>query len=157
MLHADVLRVLGHGLIVHRRAGDAEEFALFSRGQFGMIFSTNPVRSFTDRVVSTFCAGSPPRRSTARFRRAARRAAARSPRFRPSPALVSYELRSSPGPHYSAEDEATLASIPPRRSAHLSKRHGFGLPGNAVNHKIYVRLTTGNEAGNDLLTITRPF
>ena len=65
----------------------------------------------------------------------------------PIPPLESYELRSTPGPDYSAQNETTLAQ----------SATGFGLPGNAVSYKIYVRLTTGNEAGSDPLTITRPF
>ena len=37
-LDADVLRVLQDGLIIHRRAGDAEQFTLSSHADFGMIF-----------------------------------------------------------------------------------------------------------------------
>ena len=51
----------------------------------GLFFSTNSVRSLTDRVVSTFLAGSPPRRSNARSWRAARRAGAKNPHYRPFP------------------------------------------------------------------------
>ena len=46
----------------------------------------------------------------------------------PDPALESYELRSTPGPDYSAEDETTLAPASPRRPARLPKRHRLRHP-----------------------------
>ena len=74
-----------------------------------------------------------------------------------APGLQSYELRSTPGPDYSAEDESTVASIPPGGPTTFTSTAGFALPGSAVSYKIYVRLTTGNEAGSAALTVTRPF
>jgi hypothetical protein len=71
--------------------------------------------------------------------------------------LASYELRSVPGPDYVSEDESTLASIPPGGPLTFTTAAGFSLPGNAVSYKIYVRLTTGNEAGSEAVTVTRPF
>ena len=65
-------------------------------------------------------------------------------------------LRSVPGPDYSSEDETTLASISAGGPLTFTSAEGFGLPGNSVSYKVYVRLTTGNEAGSDAVTVTRP-
>ncbi|MES2661583.1 MAG: hypothetical protein V4689_23395 [Verrucomicrobiota bacterium] len=73
------------------------------------------------------------------------------------PDLASYELRSVPGPDYVSDDETTLASIPPGGPLTFTTTAGFSLPGNAVSYKVFVRLTTGNEAGSEPVTITRPF
>lgn len=70
--------------------------------------------------------------------------------------LATYELRATPGPDYSAEDESTIASIPAGGTLTYNTSAGFGLPGNAVSYKVYVRLTTGNEAGSDAVTVVRP-
>lgn len=70
--------------------------------------------------------------------------------------LATYELRSTPGPEYASEDESTVASIPPGGPLTYHTSTGFGSPGSAVSYKLYVRLTTGNEAGSDPVTITRP-
>lgn len=70
--------------------------------------------------------------------------------------LESYELRSVPGPEYSSEDESPLASIPAGGPLTFTSAAGFANPGNAVSYKVYVRLTTGNEAGSEAVTVTRP-
>jgi len=70
--------------------------------------------------------------------------------------LASYELRSTPGPDYAADNESTVASISPGGSLGYSTSAGFGLLVNAVSYKIYVRLTTGNESGNEPVTVNRP-
>ena len=65
-------------------------------------------------------------------------------------------VRSTPGPDYAAEDESTVASIPPGGPLAYTSSAGFGQPGNAVSYKVYIRLTTANEAGSDAVTVTRP-
>jgi hypothetical protein len=72
------------------------------------------------------------------------------------PELASYQLRSVPGPDYTADDESTLITIPAGGSLTYNTSAGFGIPGSAVSYKVYVRLTTGNEAGSDAVTVTRP-
>ena len=72
------------------------------------------------------------------------------------PELDHYELRSTPGPEYSAEDETVIANIPAAGPLSHSTADGFALPGAAVSYRLYVRLTTGNERGSETLTITRP-
>ncbi len=70
--------------------------------------------------------------------------------------LDHYELRATPGLEYSGEDESIVATFPPGTPPVHTTTTGFGLPGNAVTYKLYVRLTTGNEAGSDAVTIVRP-
>ena len=70
--------------------------------------------------------------------------------------LDRYELRATPGLEYSAEDETTVATFAPGSPLVYQTTTGFGLPGNAVSYKLYVRLTTGNEAGSEAVTVTRP-
>lgn len=72
------------------------------------------------------------------------------------PELDHYELRSCPGPEYSAEDETVIATIPAGGPLTYSSTAGFALPGAAVSYRLYVRLTTGNQAGSETVTITRP-
>jgi hypothetical protein len=57
---------------------------------------------------------------------------------------------------YTADDESTLITIPAGGALTYNTSAGFGIPGSAVSYKVYVRLTTGNEAGSDAVTVTRP-
>jgi hypothetical protein len=72
------------------------------------------------------------------------------------PELDRYEVRSTPGLNYSAEDESIIATIPPAGPLVFSSAEGYALPGNAVSYKVYVRLNTGNQAGSEAVTILRP-
>lgn len=70
--------------------------------------------------------------------------------------LESYQLRGTPGPDYLTEDEVVLATLP--KGAPRSFRTAFSLaqPGTAASFKVYVILTTGNEAGSKAVTVERP-
>ncbi|MES2438854.1 MAG: hypothetical protein V4584_07300 [Verrucomicrobiota bacterium] len=70
--------------------------------------------------------------------------------------LATYQLRSTPGPDYSGEDESTVATFLPGTPLIYHTTTGFAHPGRAVSYKLYVRLTTGNEAGSAPVTIVRP-
>jgi hypothetical protein len=72
------------------------------------------------------------------------------------PELDHYRLCSTPGPEYSAEDETVIATIPAGGPLTYSSTAGFGTPGAAVSYRLYVRLSTGNQAGSETVTITRP-
>lgn len=72
------------------------------------------------------------------------------------PDLDHYELRSCPGPEYSAEDESVIANIPAGDPLSFSTSAGLATPGSAVSYRVYVRLSTGNQAGSETVTITRP-
>ncbi|MES2438413.1 MAG: hypothetical protein V4584_05085 [Verrucomicrobiota bacterium] len=49
-----------------------------------------------------------------------------------------------------------MATFPPGSPLTYQTTAGFGLPGNAVSYKLYVRLITGNDAGSETVTIVRP-
>jgi hypothetical protein len=72
------------------------------------------------------------------------------------PNLESYELRGVPGPEYDGEDEVVLARLD--KTAPRSFRSAFSLaqPGTAASFKVYVILSTGNEAGSNPVTVERP-
>ena len=72
------------------------------------------------------------------------------------PELASYQVRAVPGPDYSTDDETLLATIPPNAPRTYQSAAGLALPGTAMSYKIYVRLTTGNEAGSNAQTVVRP-
>ena len=67
-----------------------------------------------------------------------------------------YEVRSSPGADYLAEDASVITTVLPGEPLTHTATAGFDLPGAAVSYKIYVRLDTGNEAGSDAETVVRP-
>ena len=72
------------------------------------------------------------------------------------PDLASYQIRSVPGPDYVSADEAPLATIPPGAPLVFQTPAGFPDPGSARSYKVYVRLTTGHEAGSEAKTVFRP-
>ena len=72
------------------------------------------------------------------------------------PELAAYQVRAVPGPDYSTDDETLVASIPPNAPRTYQTAAGLALPGSAMSYKIYVRLTTGHEAGSSAKTVTRP-
>jgi len=69
--------------------------------------------------------------------------------------LDEYELRMSPGASY---DEATAVVVGNRPPGTLTFDTSAGLanPGDVASFRLFVRLTTGNEAGSNTVTITRP-
>ena len=72
-------------------------------------------------------------------------------------ALDHYELRAVPGPEYVGEDEQVIATLP--KNASLREfRTDFSLagPGMAASFKVYVVLSTGNEAGSEAVSVERP-
>ena len=72
------------------------------------------------------------------------------------PDLASYQIRSVPGPDYVSADEAPLATIPPGAPLVFPTAAGLSTPGSARSYKVYVRLTTGHEAGSEPKTVFRP-
>lgn len=72
------------------------------------------------------------------------------------PNLLSYQVRAVPGPEYDPEDETLVATIPAGAPRVYNSAAGFAIPGAAMTYKIYVVLDTGNTAGSEALTITRP-
>ena len=72
------------------------------------------------------------------------------------PELASYQVRAVPGPDYTSEDETLVATILPGAPLTYESAAGLALPGSAMSYKVYVRLTTGNEAGSNTQTVFRP-
>lgn len=71
------------------------------------------------------------------------------------PDLAEYEVRWSPGPSYDAGTATVAGNLPPGTLS-LDTAAGLAAAGNTASYKVFVRLTTNNEAGSNTLTITRP-
>ncbi len=69
------------------------------------------------------------------------------------PNLDDYQVRMSPGATY---DAATVVATVPSDTLSLSTTTGLDNPGDVASFKVFVRLNTGNEAGSNTVTITRP-
>lgn len=69
--------------------------------------------------------------------------------------LAGYELRMSPGSTYDAASATVIGNIPPGTTT-FSTFEGLTAPGDVASFKLFVQLTTGNEAGSNTVTITRP-
>ena len=71
------------------------------------------------------------------------------------PNLAEIEIRACDGATYDSDTETVVANLPPGT---LSVTNNFNLltPGDVRSFKAYVILTTGNEAGSNQVTITRP-
>jgi hypothetical protein len=71
-------------------------------------------------------------------------------------ALDHYEVRAVPGEEYDVDDEVQVASIPKNGPRLLLTEQFLSAPGQHASFKVYVVLTTGNEAGSEPVTVTRP-
>ena len=72
------------------------------------------------------------------------------------PDLAGYQVRATPGPDYSSDDETLLATIPPGAPLQYNTAGGLAVPGSAMSYKIYVILNTDHEAGSNAVSVTRP-
>ena len=72
------------------------------------------------------------------------------------PDLQAYEVRATVGPEYEADDAEILALITPAQARQWAGTFGLALPGSAASFKVFVILTSGNEAGSNEVTLTRP-
>ena len=70
--------------------------------------------------------------------------------------LERYELRGNAGEEYSDEDAIVLATHEPGDPREFVTSFGLNQPGAQVALKVYVILTTGNEAGSAALSVQRP-
>lgn len=70
--------------------------------------------------------------------------------------LDHYELRGNPGTAYNEVDAITIATHEPEDAREFLTSFGLTLPGATVALKVYVILTTGNEAGSATMLVTRP-
>ena len=69
--------------------------------------------------------------------------------------MAVYELRMSPGATYDAASATVIGNIPPGTTT-FSTFEGLTAPGDVASFKLFVQLTTGNQAGSNTVTITRP-
>ena len=70
--------------------------------------------------------------------------------------LARYELRGHVGEEYHDEDAVVIASNLPEASREFVTTFGLTQPGAQVALKVYVILTTGNEAGSAPMLVQRP-
>ena len=70
--------------------------------------------------------------------------------------LESYQLRGSVGDAYNEEDAVVLATHGPEDAREFVTTFGLNQPGAQVALKVFVILTTGNEAGSTAMVVTRP-
>ena len=72
------------------------------------------------------------------------------------PDLKEYELRWCAGGSYSTETEHVAGSIPAGTPPVFVTTKGLMTAGAVASFRVYVRLTSGGEAGSETVTITRP-
>ena len=70
--------------------------------------------------------------------------------------LHSYELRGTVGDRYSDEDAVVIATHSPNDPREFVTTFGLNQPGAEIALKVYVVLTTGNEAGSAAMLVERP-
>lgn len=70
--------------------------------------------------------------------------------------LARYELRGHVGEEYHDEDAVVIASNLPEAPREFVTTFGLTQPGAQVALKVYVILTTGNEAGSAPMLVQRP-
>jgi hypothetical protein len=70
--------------------------------------------------------------------------------------LHSYELRGNVGEDYSDEDAVVIATNLAEAPREFVTTFGLNQPGARIAMKVYVVLTTGNEAGGAAMLVQRP-
>ena len=74
----------------------------------------------------------------------------------PDAMLHTYQLRGNVGEDYSDEDAVVIATNVPGAPREFITPFGLNQPGAKVALKVYVTLTTGNEAGSGAMFVERP-
>jgi hypothetical protein len=72
------------------------------------------------------------------------------------PMLASYQLRGNVGDEYSDEDAVVIATNAPGAPREFVTPFGLNQPGARIALKVFVVLTTGNEAGSAAMFVQRP-
>ena len=72
-----------------------------------------------------------------------------------NPNLDEYEMRMSLGTTYDGTTATVIGNIPAGTST-FATSEGLANAGDVATFKLFVKLTTGNEAGSNAITITRP-
>ena len=71
------------------------------------------------------------------------------------PDLVEYEVRMTPAATYDSNNASVIGNLTPGFEQ-FETMEGLANPGDVPSYKVYVLLSTGNEAGSNTVTITRP-
>ena len=71
------------------------------------------------------------------------------------PTIVEFELQVCIGPTFDAATATVVANLPPGTLS-VSTTFGLAASGDQISAKLYVVLSTGNRAGSNTITITRP-
>jgi hypothetical protein len=72
-----------------------------------------------------------------------------------NPDLEEYEMQMSDGATFDAATATVIGNIPAGTTTFVTST-GVENPGDVASYKLFVRLTTGNAAGSNTVTITRP-
>lgn len=72
------------------------------------------------------------------------------------PDLQEYEVRMSPGATYDANSATVIGNVPGGTTTSFFTTAGLATSGSTASFKVFVILTTSNEAGSNTVTITRP-
>ena len=70
--------------------------------------------------------------------------------------LARYELRGTVGDHYDEDDAVVIATHAPTDPREFVTTFGLNQPGAEIALKVFVVLTTGNEAGSAAMVVERP-
>ncbi len=70
--------------------------------------------------------------------------------------VEAYEVRYSPGPDYSGDDETVITSVPAGEPREFFTDAGLATPGSVASFKVYVITDTGHEKGSKAVSLTRP-
>ena len=71
------------------------------------------------------------------------------------PQFANYQLRVSSGATYNAATAVVVDTVP-AGTLTLTTIRGLENPGDQASYKLFVRTTTGHEAGSNTITFTRP-
>lgn len=72
------------------------------------------------------------------------------------PDLEKYQIRFSPGAHYSTDGEAVIGNVAPGEPLEFFTNEGLASPGDTASFKVYVITKTGNEKGSKAVQVTWP-
>lgn len=72
-----------------------------------------------------------------------------------APDFAAYELRYTPGPVYSNDDDIVIDQITDINSLEFMTNTGLLIPGVTATFKVFVKTTTGNEKGSNAVSVTR--
>lgn len=70
--------------------------------------------------------------------------------------FAEYQLRMTPGPDYSSDDDVMVASVSDPDVLQFLTDAGLTSPGVTASFKVFVKTSTGNERGSNTVVIARP-